>query len=142
MSRQVYINLPVSDLTASTVFYEKLGFTKNPAFSDDNASAMQWSDTIAVMLLKHEFYQQFIRNKKIGDAKTTSSVLLALSFDNRHEVQQFADRAKANGGDYYRIDVGVSEDQMFGYEVLDLDGHQWEAVWIANDYTPVGGPEE
>ena len=35
MEKQVFINLPVTDLAVSTGFYEALGFTKNPIFSDD-----------------------------------------------------------------------------------------------------------
>lgn len=136
MGKQVYINLPVTDLGASTAFYERLGFTKNSAFSDENASAMQWSDSIIVMILKHDFYQRFIRNKNIIDAKTTSGALLALTFNTKEEVTRFAETAKANGGDYFQVEMGIPEDQMFGYEVLDPDGHQWEASWMSPDLTP------
>lgn len=136
MSKQVYINLPVTNLAASTAFYEKLGFTRNPAFSDDNASAMQWSDEIVVMLLTHDFYKRFIRDKKIGDTKATSNVLLALNFDAIEDVKTFADTARENGGDYFQLDMGVPKEQMFGYEVLDPDGHQWEAMWMDASYVP------
>lgn len=136
MGKQVYINLPVTDLSVSTAFYEKLGFTKNPVFSDENASAMQWSDSIIVMLLRHDFYRQFIRGKNVIDAKSTSGVLLALSFDTKEAVIQFAEAAKANDGDFFQVDMGVPEDQMFGYEVLDPDGHQWEASWMSADFAP------
>lgn len=134
MGKQVYINLPVTDLNASTAFYESLGFTKNPTFSNENASAMQWSDSIIVMILPHDFYRQFIRNKNIIDAKTTSGVLLALNFDIKEDVARFAETAKANGGDYFQIDMGIPENQMLGYEVLDPDGHQWEATWMSPDF--------
>jgi predicted lactoylglutathione lyase len=136
MSKQIYINLPVTDLAKSTAFYEALGFVKNPMFSDENASAMQWSDDIVVMLLVHDFYKKFPRNREIADTKKTSSVLLALSFDSKEDVQKFADTAKANGGDYYRVDMGMSEDAMFGYEVEDLDGHIWEPLWMSPDFNP------
>lgn len=136
MSKQIYINLPVTDLAKSTAFYEALGFVKNPMFSDENASAMQWSDDIVVMLLVHDFYKKFPRNREIADTKKTSSVLLALSFDSKEDVQKFADTAKANGGDYYRVDMGMSEDAMFGYEVEDPDGHIWEPLWMSPDFNP------
>lgn len=136
MSKQIYINLPVTDLAKSTAFYEALGFVKNPMFSDENASAMQWSEDIVVMLLVHDFYKKFPRNREIADTKKTSSVLLALSFDSKEDVQKFADTAKANGGDYYRVDMGMSEDAMFGYEVEDLDGHIWEPLWMSPDFNP------
>ena len=78
MANQIFINLPVSDLAKSTVFYEKLGFRKNPNFSDEKASSMQWSDEIIVMLLSHGFYKNFIEKKEIANTKNTSSVLLAI----------------------------------------------------------------
>ena len=38
MAKKIFINLPVEDLAKSTEFYEKLGFAKDPMFSDNNAS--------------------------------------------------------------------------------------------------------
>jgi predicted lactoylglutathione lyase len=136
MSKQIYINLPVSDLAKSTEFYTALGFTKNSDFSNDDASAMQWSDDIFVMLLKPDFYKKFLKGKNIGDTASTSAVLLALTLDSKEEVQKFADTAKQNGGDYYKIDMGVPEDMMFGYEVQDPDGNQWEPLWMSPDFNP------
>lgn len=136
MGKQIYINLPVSNLAVSTAFYGALGFTQNPNFTDENASSMQWSDDIVVMLLKDDFYKTFLRGKTISDAKATSSVLLAISFDTKEEVQKFADTAKEHGGDFYQVDTGVSPDMMFGYEVEDPDGHTWEPIWMSPDFNP------
>ncbi len=136
MSKQIYVNLPVSDLAGSTAFYEALGFKKNPVFSNDQASGMMWSDDIVVMLLKHDFYKKFLRGKDIADTAKTNGVLLALSLDSKEAVQRFADAAKQNGGDYYQVDMGVPADQMFGYEVVDLDGHGWEPIWMSPDFDP------
>ena len=136
MAKQVYINLPVKDLQKSTEFYEALGFTKNDTFSDSKASAMAWSDDIIVMLVTHDFYKTFIPGKQVIDGTTTSGVLLALSLESKEAVRKFADTAKANGGDYFTVEYGVSEDMMFGYEVLDPDGNQWEPVWMSANFTP------
>lgn len=136
MSKQIYINLPVSDLARSTAFYEALGFTKNQIFSDEKASGMMWSDDIVVMLLTHDFYKRFIGGKQIADAATTSSTLLALSLDSKDAVQRFADVAKANGGNYYAIDIGIESDRMFSYEVEDPDGHIWEPLWMDSNFDP------
>lgn len=134
MSKQIYVNLPVSDLKKSTGFYEALGFTKNAMFSDSNASSMMWSNNIVVMLLKHDFYKKFIGEKEVADTARTSSVLLALSLDSKEDVQKFADVAKENGGDYYRVDMGIDSDMMFSYEVEDPDGHTWEPMWMNADF--------
>lgn len=134
MSKQIYVNLPVSDLKKSTGFYEALGFTKNAMFSDSNASSMMWSNNIVVMLLKHDFYKKFIGEKEVADTARTSGVLLALSLDSKEDVQKFADVAKENGGDYYRVDMGIDSDMMFSYEVEDPDGHTWEPMWMNADF--------
>ena len=120
MNKQIFINLPVSNLSES----------------NEKASCMVWSDEIFVMLLRHDFYKTFIANKEIADTKQTSGVLLALSLVSKGAVQQFADTAKQNGGDYYQVDSGVPSDMMFGYEVQDLDGHTWEPVWMSPDFDP------
>mgnify|MGYP003609773266 CR=1 FL=1 len=134
MSKQIYVNLPVSDLKKSTGFYEALGFTKNAMFSDSNASSMMWSNNIVVMLLKHDFYKKFIGEKEVADTARTSGVLLALSLDSKEDVQKFADVAKENGGDYYCVDMGIDSDMMFSYEVEDPDGHTWEPMWMNADF--------
>lgn len=133
MPKQVFINLPVSDLEVSTTFYQKLGFIKNDMFSDESASAMQWSDDITVMLLGRDFYKTFIGDKEVGDTLQTSSVLLALTFDTREEVDTFAEAAEQNGGSSFKVPTDIPEDQMYGCEVLDPDGHQWEAMWMTDE---------
>ena len=136
VNKQVFINLPVSDLARSTAFYEKLGCTKNPDFSDDKGVAMQWSDGIVFMLLTHEFYQQFLQGKTVADTHAVSGVLVALSLDSKEAVQQFADTAKANGGDYFMAKPNEGLDFMFCLEVTDLDGNTLEPVWMNMDFVP------
>ena len=46
MAKTIFINLPVHDVARSTAFYEALGFERNAAFSNEQASAMVWSDAI------------------------------------------------------------------------------------------------
>lgn len=130
MGKQVFINLPVTDLEKSTAFYKALGFTNNPDYSDENASSMMWSDSVVVMLLRHEFYVQFIGAKAIADTIKVSGALFALTMDSKEQVQKFADTAEQYGGRYYAVDVNNDPEFMFGYEVEDPDGHIWEPVWM------------
>lgn len=131
MATMVFVNFPVSDLKRSTAFYEKLGFTQNKEFSTDEAVSMVWDDHFWIMLLNHEFYSRFIKEKTIADTKTTSSALIAFSMESADAVKKFAETAKANGGDFYKVDMGIPEDQMFGLEVEDPDGNILEPNWMA-----------
>ena len=51
MAKQIFINLAVKDLQISKNFYEALGFSNNPQFSDDTGKCMVWSENIFVMIL-------------------------------------------------------------------------------------------
>lgn len=133
MNKQIYVNLPVSDLEKSTEFYAKLGFVKNDVFSDENASGMVWSDNIIVMLLARDFYKTFIGGKEIADTAASNSVLLAVNLETKEDVDSFARTAEENGGSSFKVETGIPEDQMYGLEVLDPDGHQWEAMWMAEN---------
>jgi len=138
MLKQIFVNVPVTDLERATAFYEALGFVKQPAFSNEQAAGMKWSDDIFVMLVTHDFYKKFIQDREIADPAKTSGVLLAVSCDSKEDVQKFADTAKQNGGKAYQVDMGMSEDMMFGYEVQDPDGNHWEPVWMSPDFNPQG----
>nr|WP_207701146.1 VOC family protein [Enterococcus sp. 665A]MBO1338741.1 VOC family protein [Enterococcus sp. 665A] len=126
----VFVNFPVTDLPRSIQFYEALGFKKNEEFSTEEASAVVWDDHFWVMLLTPDFYQKFIKDREIANPKTTSGVLVSFSLDSAEAVKQFAEKAKENGGDYYHIDMGIPEDQMFGLEVEDPDGNILEPNWM------------
>ena len=135
MTRTIFVNLPVTDVGRSTAFYEALGFTKNDTFSNEQASAMVWSDAISVMLLDHSFYSTFT-DKPIADAHATSAVLNCLSFDDKQAVDAFHSAAKSTGGSEPR----AIEDQgfMYGGAIEDPDGHTWETMWMDTNWTPTG----
>ncbi|MBP2098979.1 VOC family protein [Enterococcus rivorum] len=131
MANMVFINFPVTDLKRATDFYSKLGFKKNEAFSNEDASAMMWDDSIWFMLLRHSFYSVFLKDKEIADTHKTSSALISLSVASVEAVKKFGETALANGGSYHFVDMGIPEDQMYTLEVQDPDGNTIEPVWMA-----------
>lgn len=127
MSKRIFISLPVADVAAATAFYEAVGCTRDTRFSNEAAASMVWSATITFMLAGHDFYRT-LTTKPIGDTKTTSAVLIALSFDTREAVDAFADAAIAAGG----TEAHGAEDEGFLYSrgVYDLDGHGLGPMWM------------
>lgn len=130
MATMVFVNFPVKDLTASTTFYESLGFKKNEDFSDHNASCMVWDESFNIMLLVHDLYQSFIEDKTIADAKSTSAALISFSMESAETVKMFGKLAKENGGHVYHVESDVPEELMYALEVQDLDGNTLEPVWM------------
>ncbi|HEY8981780.1 MAG TPA: VOC family protein [Streptomyces sp.] len=125
--QMIFVNLPVTDLTASKKFFTELGYSINPQFSDDNAASVVISDTIVAMLLVKPFYSTFTK-KEIADATKTSEVLIALSAESRAAVDELTDKALSLGATETRDpqDHGF----MYGRAFDDLDGHTWEIIWM------------
>lgn len=133
MTRMIFINLPVGDLAKSQAFYEALGFTNNPQFSDEGSACMVVSETIHVMLLTHAKWKGFT-DRPIPPA-TMSEVLLALSCDSREAVDAMNAAAAAHGG---TADINPVQDLGFLYNrnLADPDGHVWEAMFMDMEAMP------
>ena len=127
MSKMIFINLPVSNLSASVAFYKSIGFTNNPDFTDETAACMVWSETINVMLLTQPKWRTF--TSRPIPPSNSSEVMLALSFDSREAVDTTNEAATANGG---IADINPIQDLGFMYNrnLADPDGHVWEAFWM------------
>jgi len=128
MTRMIFVNLPVSDLPRSKAFYEAVGFTNNPQFTNENAAAMVWSDAIYVMLLTHDFWKTFT-DRAIPNAHESAQMFLCLSHDSREEVDAIVAKAGAAGG---KAEPTPTQDHgfMYGSSFEDPDGHIWENNWM------------
>lgn len=127
MATKIFVNLPVKDLNKSIEFFGKLGFTFNPQFTDEDATCMIIGENIFAMLLVEKRFKDFTK-KQIADAKATTEVLLALDAASRQEVDDMVKKAVAAGGTIYND----SQDHgwMYGHSFADLDGHQWEILYM------------
>jgi predicted lactoylglutathione lyase len=128
MSRMIFANLPVGDLSRSRAFLEALGAVNEPKFTDDTAACMSLCDNIHVMLLTKEKFSQFTP-RPIADATKGSEVLLCLSSDSRESVDATVERGVSAGG---TADPSPKQDYgvMYGRSIADPDGHIWEIMWM------------
>lgn len=127
MSKLIFINLPVADLPRAMAFYEAVGATNEPRFTDETAACMVFSDTIHVMLLTHDKFRHF--SPKPIASRDTAEVMIAMSADDRAEVDGMVDKAGASGG---KADTCAKQDYgwMYNRSFEDPDGHIWEVVWM------------
>ncbi len=127
MATKVFINLPVKDLQQSISFFTNLGYSFNPQFTDEKAGCMAISDNIFVMLLTETYFETFTR-KRVADAKATTEVLIALDTNSRDEVKQLVAKANELGATIYA--EPQDHGWMYQHSFADLDGHQWELVYM------------
>ena len=127
MAKNIYVNLPVKDLKRTVAFFTQLGFKFNPQFTDENATCMIISDNIFVMLLVESRFRDFTK-KEICDAKKSTEVLIALDTDSKEKVDEMIKKAVAAGGSTY---MGPQDHGwMYQHSFADLDGHQWEVLYM------------
>ncbi len=131
MATKIFVNLAVSDLNKSVEFFTRLGFSFNPQFTDENATCMIVNDVAFVMLLVKPFFQSFT-HKSLVDARQSSEVLTALSYDSKARVDELTSTALAAGATENRPpqDMGF----MYSRSFSDLDGHIWEPFWMDPNY--------
>lgn len=125
--KMIFVNLPVADLAKSMAFYEALGFTNEPRFTDETAACMVWSESIFVMILTHDKWKSFTQ-RPIPDSGS-SEVAFALALGSRDAVNAMTGAAATKGG---TADVNPAQDHgfMFSRSFTDPDGHVWEPMWM------------
>lgn len=133
MGSQIYVNLPVSDLDRSVDFFEKLGYSFNPDFTNEQGACMVVSDSIYVMLLTQAFFQTFTR-KPVSDATRSTEAIVCLSMDSSNAVDRIVAKAVAAGAKTHfdASDQGF----MYGHGFEDLDGHLWEFIHMKPGAVP------
>ena len=127
MAKQIFVNLPISNMKNSMAFYTALGFKNNPQFSNEDGACMVWSDSIYVMIHTSKSWRRF--TQRPIPPSSSSEVILALSVDSIKEVDAMNDIAAANGG---TADINPKQNLGFMYSraLTDPDGHIWEPFWM------------
>lgn len=123
----IFVNIPTTDLDRAKAFYEALGFTINPLFTDENAACVVLSDTIYFMVLTREYLGTFT-DKQIIDPKTQAQVSIALTRDSREEVDAVLAKGLAAGGSEPRPaqDYGF----MYSRDLDDPDGNNLSFLFM------------
>ena len=133
MGRQIFVNIAVRNMEHTQAFFRSLGFEFNPQFTNESGACMVVAENISVMLLTEPFFQGFTR-KPVADASKSTEVLICLSCESRAEVDDLVRKALAAGGKAPMPpqDHGF----MYAHGFEDLDGHQWELVYMDPNAVP------
>ena len=120
MALNIFVNFTTNDLDRAKAFYEALGYTINPMFTDENAACVVLSDDIYFMVQTREFYATFT-DKEIIDPATQAGAMVALSCESREGVDAILERGLNAGGSEPREaqDYGF----MYSRDLEDPDGN-------------------
>jgi hypothetical protein len=95
--RSLFVSIPVTGLERSKAFFAKLGFSYNPASTDETAACMLVGEHAFVMLLTRERFAEFAK-LPIADSTTHTLALYCFSVSSRDEVDAVSAAALAAGG--------------------------------------------
>ena len=125
---QIFVNLPVKDFAVSRRFFESLGFSFNPQFTNETAGCLVLGPGIHAMLLSQGFFATFTPHP-IADATKATEVITALQLASREQVDAIVRLAVAAGG----ATNAEPKDHGFMYQhgFTDPDGHIWEVFFMS-----------
>ena len=125
--KQIFINIPASDLEKSMQFYLALGFTINPLFTDEDQKCMVWSDSIYIMLQSLSFSNSYL-NKTTIDIKNAQIPSFTLPVESIEQVNQMMERG-INAGGLEPVNT-LLEDFMYLRTIEDRDGYVWGIMYL------------
>jgi predicted lactoylglutathione lyase len=135
--RTLFVTVPVADVERSKAFFAQLGFTFDPAFSDEGAACMLVGEAASVMLGSHEKFAE-LSKLPTGDPATHALALYAFGVADREEVDAVAEAALAAGA--READGPEDFGFMYSRSFFDLDGHGWQVMWM-DPAAAAQGPE-
>ena len=137
MTTSIFVNLPTTDLERSKAFYEGLGFSINPLFTDENAACVVLDENIYFMVLTRDYLATFT-DKQIIDPKTQAQTSIAFTRDSRDEVDAVLATGLAAGGTEPREaqDYGF----MYSRDLEDPDGNNLSFLYM-EPQAATEGPE-
>ena len=126
--RKLFVNIPVADLQRSIRFFEALGFTFNPQFTDPSGTCMLVGEDAYCMLLERKRFGGFAHGRAVGDPSREVTALFTFAVESREAVDDMVRRAVKAGGS----PAGEPEDHGFMYDwsFFDPDGHGWGVFWM------------
>ncbi len=135
-TKQIWLNLPVKDVSASKKFYNALGFKLNPKHPSSDSSACYFigETNFVVMLFEEETFKSFT-NSPVTDTSKSAEMLISFDAENKEEVDEIAKKV-VNAGGVLFSEPSTIQDWMYGCGFTDLDGHRWNVLYMDLDNAP------
>ncbi|MHC0442122.1 VOC family protein [Flavobacterium sp. 3-210] len=129
MTKQIWLNLPVTNIAKAKDFFWKIGFSFNEQHDTPSSTCMVVGEGhFVVMLFEEMLFSSFSQNA-ITDTKSSSEVLISIDAESREEVDELAKKVTEAGGTVF-AEPAESQGWMYGCGFADLDGHRWNVLFM------------
>lgn len=138
MTKSLWINLPVKNVSKSKEFFTKIGFTPNDRYGvrEDSASLMVGESNLIIMLFEKSLYETFA-GSQVSKNISGTEVLFSFDAESTEEVDQLAQKVLDAGGELYGK-PGYKDGWMYGCGFIDLDGQRWSILYMDMAKMPLG----
>ena len=129
MTKEIWLNLPVKDLSKTRGFFGKIGFTLNEKYSSPDMVCFEVGEKkITVLFFAEETFKGFTKTE-ISDTRAGSEVLISFDAESREEIDETARKVFDAGGTVFSEPAEI-QGWMYGFGFIDLDGHRWNMVYM------------
>jgi predicted lactoylglutathione lyase len=138
MTKSIWLNLPVKDISKSKAFFSKLGFKLNLEYGSrpDSASFFIGDNNFVLMLFEEQLYENFV-GAKLSNDRSGTEVLFSIDAESVDEVNEIAQKVVEAGGTLY-AEPGFKDGWMYGCGFIDLDGQRWSLLYMDWTKMPLG----
>lgn len=126
-TKQIWANLPISNLERTTKFYEELGFTSDNSVKSDQLISFSFGDNNFII---NFFLKDILENNtkmKFSDLKTGNEIIFSLSAQSKREVDEWVQAVEKTGGTISVAPYTIEEGYTFGF--TDPDGHAFNVLY-------------
>ena len=128
MTNELWLNLPVKDVTRARDFFTKLGFSfTNGAGNAAMAHLVVGKQGVICNLCEENLFKSFSGNEL--PAAKHSEVMFSLGAASKAEVDEWAAKATEAGAHVFGKPTEI-QGWMYGCAFADLDGHNWNIVYM------------
>ena len=125
--KQLWINLPVSDLNRAKEFFSIIGVAimENQSETDQMVGLLVGNPQVQIMLFQDEQFKKFTQTELTNTDQSTE-VLFSISIETKEELDETIKKVKKAGGFVYS--EPAEQNGLYGAGFADLDGHRWNLL--------------
>lgn len=127
---QVWLNLPVSNITKAISFYKAIGFAFNEAQTNENAACMIVGEKskFVIMLFEQTQFNKFTQAQTAANT-TTAQMLISIDAQSTQAVDDMMATIAVAGGTIY-AKPSWNQGWIYGAGFTDIDGHRWNILYM------------
>ncbi len=127
-NRQVWANLPVTDVERTRKFYDSLGFKLNGDPKNGQlVSFFAGRDDFIIHFFREDMFEE-ASGGGAADLSKGSEIMYTIGANSRKEVDTWAEQVKAAGGSLFS-EPAEMQNKWYGCGFADPDGHKWNVFY-------------